>query len=156
VHQILRAIQKYEFGLAIEEPKVVWVNGPFMPGIEQDITVFRGGTVEEGKRKWKKSALYFRVPKGKKFIADKAYRGEPSKIAINSKEYPKEMRQWIAEVLARQETFHSRLKSFNILGHRFRHGVSTQNKMDLHKMAVEAVAVIIQYDYECGHPPFDT
>lgn len=27
--------------------------------------------------------------------------------------------------------------------------------MKLHKMAVEAVVVMIQYDYENGHPPFD-
>lgn len=77
------------------------------------------------------------------------------KIATNSREYPKEMREWIGKLLARQETLHTRLKSFNILGHRFRHGVSTQNKMNLHKMAVEAVAVIVQFDYEHGHPPFD-
>jgi hypothetical protein len=27
--------------------------------------------------------------------------------------------------------------------------------MKLHKMAVEAIAVIRQYDYENGHPPFE-
>jgi len=96
------------------------------------------------------------VPKAKNLLADRAYIGEPSKIATNSTEYPKEMREWIAKVLGRQETFHGRLKNFNILGHRFRHGKTTQNKKDLHKMAVEAVAVIIQYDYEHGHPPFES
>lgn len=46
-------------------------------------------------------------------------------------------------------------RSFNILGQRFHHGKSTSQRMRLHKMAVEAVAGIIQFDYENGHPPFD-
>ena len=88
-------------------------------------------------------------------VADGGYAGEPSKIVTKSRQHPKEMREWIGQVLARQETLHTRLKNFNILGQRFRHGKSTSHKMELHKMAVEAVCVIIQYDYENGHPPFD-
>jgi len=65
------------------------------------------------------------------------------------------MQGWLARALARQETFHARLKFFNILGTIFRHGTSTENKMQMHKMALEAVSVLIQYDYENGHPPFD-
>jgi len=148
-------LQKYEFCLAIGEPKVAWVNVPFLPGIEQDITAFQGGTVEDGKKKWNRSSLYFKLPKGKRVIADGGLLGEPSKILVKSPDHPKEMRDYIGRVLARQESFHTRLKNFNILGQRFRHGASTQHKMDLHKMAVESVAVIIQYDYENGHPPFD-
>ncbi|KAL7528013.1 hypothetical protein ACHAXR_002230 [Thalassiosira sp. AJA248-18] len=77
------------------------------------------------------------------------------KITTKSPEHPKEMREWIAKALARKEKMHALLENFNILGHRFRHGTSTKNKMELHKMAVEAVCVIIQYGYENGHPPFD-
>jgi len=66
-----------------------------------------------------------------------------------------ELKEFIARAKNRQETFHWRLKAFNILGGRFRHGVNTNHRMCLHKMAVEAVAGIIQYDYENGHPPFD-
>ncbi len=64
-------------------------------------------------------------------------------------------KEFLARAKNRQETFHWRLKSFNILGHRFRHGVSTKKRMELHKLAVWAVAGVIQYDYENGHPPFD-
>lgn len=70
-------------------------------------------------------------------------------------EHSPELRQFLARAKNRQETFHTRLKNFKILGLRFRHGVNTEDKMRLHKMAVEAVAGIIQFDYENGHPPFD-
>ena len=70
-------------------------------------------------------------------------------------EHSLELKEFIARAKNRQETFHWRLKAFNILGGRFRHGVNTNDRMCLHKMAVEAVAGIIQYDYENGYPPFD-
>ena len=54
-----------------------------------------------------------------------------------------------------KETFHWRLKgTFNILGHRFRHNQKTAEKtMALHQKVVHACVVLIQYDYENGHPP---
>ena len=48
-----------------------------------------------------------------------------------------------------------RLKAFNILGGRFRHGTSVEHRMELHRMAVDAIVGVIQYNYENGHPPFD-
>lgn len=70
-------------------------------------------------------------------------------------EHSCEFKEFLARAKNRQETFHWRLKAFNVLGQRFRHGKNTEHKMSLHKMAVEAVAVIVQYDYENGHQPFD-
>ena len=61
----------------------------------------------------------------------------------------------MARAKNRQETFRWRLKSFGILGQRFCHGKTTSDRMRLHKMAVELVAGIVQYDYENGHPPFE-
>jgi len=140
--------------LALEEPRIVHVSGPFHPSTP-DIQAFRGGDTKVGKQNWDKESLYFQIPKGKMIIADSGLNGEPTLITTQSPEHPKEMRTWIGNALARQETLHSRLKYFNILGHRFHHGRSTQQKKDLHQTAVEAVCVIIQYDYENGHPPFD-
>ena len=54
---------------------------------------------------------------------------------------------WI--VLSRHETINSRLKSFRILDTSFRH------KLHWHKVAFRAVAVIVQYELENGHPLFD-
>ena len=86
---------------------------------------------------------------------DSGYIGEPSKVVLSKDEHTPEFKEFLERVKNRQETFHWRLKAFNIIGGRFRHGKDTEHRMRLHKMAVEAVAGIIQYDYENGHPPFD-
>jgi hypothetical protein len=39
--------------------------------------------------------------------------------------------------------------------HRFAYGNTTKERMKLHKMAVETIAVIRQFEYEYGHPPFE-
>jgi len=121
----------------------------------QAITVFRGGEAAEAEDEWDPNALYFQLPENVKCIGDSGYAGEPSKIVLTKDEHSSEFKEFLARAKNRQETFHWRLKSFNVLGHRFRHGVSTQERMRLHKMAVELVAGIVQYDYENGHPPFD-
>ena len=59
-------------------------------------------------------------------------------MTTSSPDLPKDMREWIGRCLARQETLHARLKFFNILSHRFRHGKSPKERMNMHKMAVEA------------------
>jgi hypothetical protein len=143
---------KYEYCLAIDEPRVVHMRGPFAPSIH-DITVFRGGDPND-EDNWDPDALYFKLEEGEKCVGDSGYAGEPAKVVVTKDEHSSEFKEFLARAKNRQETFHWRLKSFNILGHRFRHGVNTQDKMDLHKMANEAVVGIVQYDYDNGHPPF--
>lgn len=138
----------------MEEPRIVGAIGN-VPAAVSDITFFRGGKVEEGVENWDKDALYFKVPDGKRLISDGGLAGEPSKITCASSLHPKDMQDYISKAKARQETLHTRLKSFNILGNRFRHGKNTKHKMELHKMVVDAICVGVQYDYENGHPPFD-
>ena len=147
-------MQKYEFCLAIAEPRICWVSGPHEPS-KHDITVFRGGdeSTEVGNRD--QGALYFQLGAGEKLVGDSGYKGEPERIVLTKDGQSSELKNFLARAKNCQETFHWRLKSFNILGHRFRHGVGTEDRMCLHKMAVEAVAGIIQYDYDNGHPPFD-
>ena len=52
-------------------------------------------------------------------------------MTTNSPEFPDEMKLWISRCLARQETLHARLKFFNILGNRFRHGTSVGERMSI-------------------------
>ena len=59
------------------------------------------------------------------------------------------VRQFKKRVTARQETLFKRFKDFGILRQRFRHG------FEQHKVVLDAVAVIVQYDMENGHPLFD-
>mmetsp|Transcript_4342 Transcript_4342/g.9641 ORF Transcript_4342/g.9641 Transcript_4342/m.9641 type:complete len:455 (+) Transcript_4342:92-1456(+) len=144
---------KYEFCLAIYEDRVVWMNGPVAPSIH-DITVFRGGDADEDVEDRDQDALYFQLEEGEMCIADSGYSGEPSKCLLAKDEHPQELKELAARAKNRQETFHWRLKAFNILGGRFRHGKNTKHRMELHKIVVEAVVGIIQYDFENGHPPF--
>ena len=117
--------------------------------------MFRGGKVEDGRENWDREALYFQIPEGKRVIADDGLAGEPDKITIASPALAPRVKTYISDAKSRQETMHTRLKSFNILRHRFRHGRGTEEKMALHKAVVEALCVVVQYDYENGHPPFD-
>ena len=94
----------------------------------------------------------FQLPEGKQVIADGGLVGEPTKITIASKLLPKELQDCVKLAKARQETLHTGFKHYNILGHRFCHGQNTQEKLKLHKMAVEAISTITQYDFENGHP----
>ena len=145
---------KYQFCLATREPKVCHISGPHIPS-KHDITVFRGGDADEKEEDRDQSALYFKVEDDERLIGDAGYSGEPTKVVTTKDEHSSELKEFLARAKNRQETFHTRLKSFNILGQRFRHGVNTKDRMRLHKMAVELVASIVQYDYENGHPPFD-
>ena len=70
-------------------------------------------------------------------------------------EHTPKYKKFLARVASRQETVFKGLKDWKILKHRFAYGNTTKERMKLHKMAVEAIAVIRQFDYENGHPPFD-
>ena len=145
---------KYEFCLATREARVCHISGPHVPS-KHDITVFRGGDSGQDEEDRDQSALYFKIKEGERCIGDAGYSGEPTKVVVTKDQHSSEFKEFLARAKNRQETFHWRLKSFNILRHRFRHGVNTKERMRLHKMAVELVAGIVQYDYENGHPPFD-
>lgn len=126
----------YEIGLSIFESKVVWTNGPFPAG-QSDLAVFR-----------KIGGLKSIMPDGMQLIGDNGYQGEvivstPNELDSNFVKNFKE------RVRARHETFNKRIKEFKILDERFRHGV------EKHKIAFEAICVIVQYDMENGRPLFD-
>eukprot|EP00804_Cyclotella_cryptica_P011753 CCRYP_011346-RA/>CCRYP_011346-RA protein AED:0.37 eAED:0.26 QI:0/0/0/0.75/0/0/4/0/182 len=52
------------------------------------------------------------------------------------------IREKVKEAKNRQESFNSRLKAFNVLSLRCRHGSSTKDKMDRHKACVEAICAL--------------
>ena len=111
------------------------MRGPFIPSMH-DITVFRGGEKEVRIEDRDQSALYFQIGGDERFIGDSGYSGEPSKVVTTKDEQSSEFKEFLARAKNRQETFHTRLKSFSVLGTRFRHGVDPDDRMRLHKMAV--------------------
>lgn len=146
---------KYEFAVALRRPDIVWIRGPVPAGEMNDYTMFRGGTKNEKKEKMDKNALYFKLPDGKKAIGDSGYEGMPEKVTVTRDGQSKELKQFLGRAKNRQESLHSRLKSFGALNDRFRHGKSTKDKLDLHQMCVDAVCVAVQYDMENGRPIYD-
>lgn len=138
---------KYEFGLPIRHDFCAWKRGPFQPGKDHDKTIFCGADNKDTpKHKWSRSALYFKLPSGKKAIADSAYEGIPEKVTVKRHGQSKEVNDFIDRAQNRQEAYHARLDSFAVLRDRFRHGTSTENKMKIHNMCVEAIMVVVQFD----------
>ncbi len=120
-----------------------------------DLVVFRGGKEEDKKENCDHNALYFKARQGDRLVGDSGYEGKPSMIVVMRDEHSKEFNKFLARVCSHQETFFKGLKDWKILRCRFAYGSTIEGRKKLHKMAVEAIAVIRQYDYKNGHPPFE-
>ena len=148
---------KYEFAMALRCDKIVWMRGPF-PASEHDITIFRGGKANESEDSWDKESLYFATKKlgdNIRGVGDSGYAGEPGTILTSKEGQTKELREFLARAKSREETLHTRCKCWNILENRFRHGHGTEKRMEVHGDVMSAIAVITQYDFENGAPPFE-
>ena len=88
---------------------------------------------------------------GKKAIGDSAYSGLPDKVLVYLDGHSEKVRDFINCAKARQESYHWRLKTYEVLRGAFRHGTSTKDKILLHGTCTEAVVVIVQYDLKY-HP----
>jgi len=140
---------KYEVALSIHSNEIIWIRGPLEASIH-DISMFRGYTTKDKKKKKvDKDAFISRIPAGKKGVGDSGYSGEPNKIITTRKGQSAEMKRWLGRVKSRQESFFSRVKSFDIMKNRFRHGKrGTKDKMNRHKLCFESVVVLLAYDIE--------
>jgi hypothetical protein len=87
---------KYEFSLALWRNSLMWIRGPFPTGKLHDLTVFRGGTLQQGEQNWNREALYFHLPPGTKAIGDSGYQGIPKKVTTSSDAHSKEMPSFLA------------------------------------------------------------
>ena len=140
-HKFHSAGLDYEVALSIFESKCVWIAGPYPAG-KHDITIFR--------RRLKQKMINSRAVRGVQFrgIADRGYRGEADLLSIPNSQDSKEVRDFKGRAMARQETFNARLKNFNCLEDRFRHGI------EKHAISFYACAVIVQLQMENGFPLF--
>ena len=112
------------------------MNGPFKAS-KHDVTIFRS------------DVLMDMIPPGHRMIADNGYRGEAVVVSAPSSYDPKVLRKFKSRARARQESFNGHIQNFKCIYEIFRHG------KDKHKIAFEAVCVIIQYQMEFGSPLFD-
>ena len=111
------------------------MRGPFKAS-RHDITQFR-------------SELLAKIPAGKRAVGDNGYQGEPDAVSTPNSQDPAVLRKFKSRARARQESFNARIKVFQCLDQRFRHGIKK------HKICFEAVCVIVQYQLENGSPLFD-
>jgi hypothetical protein len=108
--------------------------------------VFNGGRKKDKLKD--PNCLANQIPEGKKVLADSGLKGS-AKASTRKAGNSHQMKHFRARAQGRQETLFKRFKDFGILRQRFRHGYES------HKMVLDAVAVIVQYDMENGHPLFD-
>jgi DDE superfamily endonuclease len=120
----------YELVLHIRTHKLLWVSGPYEAGMP-DIEMAR-----------QPGGILTKIPEGKKIIADKAYRGEPEKLTCPNLHDSLQVASFKARARARHETFNKRIKDYQITRQEFRHSHGK------HKIAFEAVCVLVQYDVD--------
>ena len=83
------------------------------------------------------------IPEGKGTVVDSAFKSS-KKVSTRMPGDSAEVKKFKERVLPRQETLFKRFKRFGILRNRFCHNI------ELHRMVLDAVAVIVQYDMENG------
>jgi len=126
----------YEIAAAIRENRLVWINGPFEASVH-DKTIYQ-----------KPDGLKSKMPAGKLGVADRLCSGEPT-LAVKNDLDADEVKDFKRRARARHESINGRIKNFKILAERFRHGI------EKHQIALEAICVLVQYEFENGHPLFD-
>lgn len=137
---------RYLIALHLWEPRCVFVDGPVKPGRTNDLAHFRQGASESLKQKM------LLLP-GKIGVADRGYQtskpNETGLIAISSTTDPPDLRQFKSRARSRHESFNGRLKNFKILDDTFVYTIAK------HKVVVEAICVIVQYQMDNGAPLFE-
>ena len=128
---------KYEIGLEIYSSQIAWINGPKKAG-KNDKTIFQ-----------ERNGLKDRLADGpgKMGVADGGY--EMGFLCIPNSLDSKELKNFKSRARCRHESLNGRLCNFKILQDKFRHGMKN------HKIAFEAVAVIVQYQMDNGSPLFE-
>ena len=131
---------RYEFAVGIKTGDLCWINGPYLCGQKNDLSIFRGG-------------LKTCLEDGERVEADDGYRADDpiscrTRTGISSMYSDEEQKGVRNTVRARQETAHKRMKQFGSLSGIFRHD------LDLHSNFVYAVTTFTKINFEIVEPLF--
>ena len=107
-YKINHAGLRYEIGLSIYGSNIVWANGPYNPGKNTDLMVFRDVRKQE-------------LASDEKVLADNIYRDER---CARKGIFTGEDGRFVKTVLCRHETVNGRLKNFAVMSAVFRHSIS--------------------------------
>lgn len=128
---------RYEVAVCILSGDLVWINGPFEPGIWNDITIFR-------------SSLLSHLDDGERVEADDGYRGcAPRYVKCpQSMGHHDTTAAMQSVVRRRHETVNKRFKQWSILKSVYRGNIAHHGK------AFRFVAIVTQMAIENGEPLF--
>lgn len=129
---------RYELGTDLYRSAVVWMNGPFPAGEDNDKGIF----VKQGLKDKLESV-------GKKCIADGIYTGYPHVCSTFNALDRKDVAKFKSRAQMRHEQFNGMIKEFDCLSRAFRH------KKENFAAWFEAVVVVCIYRIENGEPLFN-
>ena len=128
----------YELGIDLYESKLIWMNGPFPAGIQNDKGIFTD-----------RGLMDKLLEVNKKALGGKMYNGYPEACSTFNAFDDPIVKQFKSRAQMRHEQFNGMLKEFCSLADQFRH------EQDKFEVCFEAVCVICQYRMEHGEPLFD-
>ncbi|CAB9530745.1 unknown protein [Seminavis robusta] len=128
---------RYEIATNIRSSYICWIAGPYLPGVYNDLQIFRMG-------------LRDKLDVGEKVEADDGYIAEREKCKCpHSMRTREDQRRMRGRLRMRQEKLNRLLKNFHTLDVPFRHGASK------HGSCVHAICVLVQLTMEQGEELFD-
>ena len=131
-HKFKRAGLTYEIGLNIHTGDICWAFGGYPAGTN-DLTMARNGILQV-------------LPAGEMIIADKGYRGEPTKIIAPIEGDNSNFNREHKLIMARHEHINKRVKDFKCMSDTWRHG------WESHIPTFYAVIALTQIRLENGEP----
>ena len=128
---------RYEVGLCILSGEIVWLNGPYEPGVWNDLQIFR-------------NSLLSHLEEGELVEADDGYVGEAPEYVKCPASFvnPEETLYMQQRIRNRQETVNKRFKNWGVLKQVYRH------EFILHSNIFRACAVVTQIAIKRGEPLF--
>jgi hypothetical protein len=123
---------RYEVGVCIFSGNICWINGPFKPGLMNDIQIFR-------------EKLRGCLSPGEQVVADKGYKGDPLYVRVPDRNNDTvEDKKYNSDARMRQEHVNRYFKTWKILKEVYRHD------RDSHCMVFWSVAVLTQISFDMG------
>ena len=136
-HKFNKSALRYEVALCILTGDIVWINGPYEPGLWNDLTIFQ-------------NSLQSNLEEQERVEADDGYIGAHPEFAKCPRGFadPAETLAMQARVRHRQETINLRFKFFGAMKQTWRHEIGR------HGIAFRAIAIILQLTINTGERLF--
>ena len=138
-HKFKGPALRYMIALSIRSTDIVFLSGPYLPGVYNDLSIFRLSGIKD------------EMEQREKVEADDGYLGEDPGFCLcpGGRTARADQERLRGKVRMRHEHVNERMKNFGCLVNRFNHGI------EKHSACFRAVAVITQLSMESGEPMID-